>query len=72
MKSSIVSERLCCNSLRRLAVVGSGMSCTYEAIHRGVWGLSRQLREMGVKKGSRVALWGYNSIQSIRLKEWPA
>ena len=45
----------------RLAIVGNGGSCTYEDMRKGILGLAGKLREMGVGKGSRVALWGYNS-----------
>ena len=45
----------------RLAIVGNGGSCTYEDMRKGIMGLAGKLREMGVGKGSRVALWGYNS-----------
>ena len=45
----------------RLAIIGNGGSCTYEDMRKGIMGLDGKLREMGVGKGSRVALWGYNS-----------
>lgn len=45
----------------RLAIVGNGGSCTYEDMRKGIRGLAGKFREMGVGKGSRVALWGYNS-----------
>ena len=45
----------------RLAIVGNGGSCTYEDMQKGILGLAGKLREMGVGKGSRVALWSYNS-----------
>ena len=53
--------RLCRDYPGRLAIVGDGGSCTYEDMHRGILGLEKRLREMGVKRGSRVALWSYNT-----------
>ena len=53
--------RLCRDYPGRLAIVGNGASCTYEDMHKGIHGLARRLREMGVGQGSRVALWSYNS-----------
>ena len=61
MNRNLLSMRLCHEHPGRLAIVSSGTSCTYEEMHQGIWGLSKKLREMGVKKGTRVALWGYNS-----------
>lgn len=61
MKSSLLSARLCRKYPERPAIVGNGVICTYEDMEKGVWGLSKRLGEMGVGKGSRVALWGYNS-----------
>ena len=55
------SSRLCRNYPGRPAIVGGGSSCTYEDMLRGISGLSRKLRDTGVTRGSRVALWGYNS-----------
>ena len=55
------SSRLCRTYPDRPAIVGSGKSCTYEEMHRGIASLSKKLREMGVAKNTRVALWGYNS-----------
>ncbi|MBE6818887.1 MAG: hypothetical protein E7517_07015 [Ruminococcaceae bacterium] len=60
-QSALFSRRLNRNHLDTPAIVGNGTSCTYAELHRGINGLSKKLREMGVKKGSRVALWGYNS-----------
>ena len=62
-KSSLFSSRLCRTYPERPAIVGSGKSCTYEEMHRGIAGLSKKLREMGVEKNTRVALWGYNSAE---------
>ena len=53
--------RICRDYPGRLAIVGNGGSCTYEDMNKGIRGLEKRLREMGVKKGSRVALWSYNS-----------
>ncbi len=61
MKSSLLSMRLCRDYPGRLAIVGNGASCTYEDMRKGIRGLEKRLREMGVKQGSRVALWSYNS-----------
>ena len=61
MKDRIFSMRLCRDYPGRLAIVGDGGSCTYEDMHRGILGLEKRLREMGVKRGSRVALWSYNT-----------
>ena len=46
---------------QRPAILGDGKSISYEQLHRSIALLSIRLREMGVRKGSRVALWGYNS-----------
>ena len=62
MNSSMLSARLCRDYPARLAIVGSGESCTYEEMHSGIRALARKLKEAGVTKGSRVALWGYNSV----------
>ena len=61
MKNSLFSMRLCRDYPGRLAIVGSGESCSYEDMFKGIRGLERKLREMGIKQGSRVALWSYNS-----------
>ena len=61
MGNSLFSSRISREYPGRLAITGSGGSCTYEDFHSGIRGLSGRLREMGVGKGSRVALWGYNS-----------
>ncbi len=61
MENSLFSTRLCRDYPGRMAVVGNGESCTYEDMHRGILGLAKRLRAMGVKRGSRVALWSYNS-----------
>jgi len=59
--SHLFSSRLCREYPGRLAIVGNGGNCTYEDMQKGILGLAGKLREMGVGKGSRVALWGYNS-----------
>ena len=61
MENSLLSMRLCRDYPGRLAIVGNGQSCTYEEMHRGILGIEKRLRAMGVKQGSRVALWSYNS-----------
>ena len=61
VKSDLFSARLCRSYQGRLAIVGSGYSCTYEDMDKGIRGFAGQLRKMGVIKGSRVALWSYNS-----------
>ena len=61
MKSSLFSEHICREHPGRPAIVGSGGSCTYEELQKRILGLANRLREMGVRKGSRAALWGYNS-----------
>ena len=61
MKNSLLSMQLCRDYPGRLAIVGNGGSCTYEDMRRGILGLEKRLRAMGVKRGSRVALWSYNS-----------
>ena len=61
MESRLLSTRICLNYPGRPAIVGNGGSCTYEDMLKGIRGLEKRLREMGVEKGSRVALWGYNS-----------
>ena len=62
-QSYLFSSRLCTAHPGRPAIVGNGKSCTYEEMHRGIAGLSRKLREMGVAKDTRVALWGYNTAE---------
>jgi len=59
--SNLFSSRLCREYPGRLAIVGGGAGCTYEDMLKGISGLTSALRKMGVEKGSRVALWGYNS-----------
>lgn len=59
--TSLFSSRICGDYPGRLAIVGNGENCTYEDMRKGILGLAGKLREMGVGKGSRVALWGYNS-----------
>ena len=61
MKNNLLSMRLCRDFPGRPAIVGGGWICTYEDMQNGIQGLARKLREMGVEKGSRVALWSYNS-----------
>ena len=61
MESRLLSTRICRDYPGRPAIVGNGGSCTYEDMLKGIRGLEKRLREMGVEKGSRVALWGYNS-----------
>jgi fatty-acyl-CoA synthase len=61
MTGNLFSMRLCRDYPGRLAIVGNGGSCTYEDMGKGIRGLEKRLREMGVQKGSRVALWSYNS-----------
>ena len=61
MASSLFSEHICREHPGRPAIVGSGGSCTYEELQKRIIGLANRLREMGVTKGSRAALWGYNS-----------
>ncbi len=60
-KNALFSSRLCRDHPGRPAIVGDGKSCTYAEMYRGISGLAEKLNEMGVEKGSRVALWGYNS-----------
>jgi len=59
--NSLFSSRISEDYPGRLAIVGNGGSCTYEDMRKGILGLAGKLREMGVGKGSRVALWGYNA-----------
>ena len=61
MNSPLLLNRICRDYPGRPAIVGSGDSCTYEDLITRIRGLAKKLREMGVEKGSRVALWSYNS-----------
>ncbi|MBQ9008445.1 MAG: acyl--CoA ligase [Clostridia bacterium] len=61
MENSLFSARLYRDNPDRTAIIGNGSSCTYGDMHKGILGLSQKLREMGVEKGTKVALWGYNS-----------
>ena len=61
MNGNLFSMRLCREYPGRPAIVGNGGSCTYEDMYKGIGGLAQKLKSMGVGKGSRVALWGYNS-----------
>ena len=61
MNGNLFSMRLCREYPGRPAIVGNGGSCTYEDMYKGIGGLARKLKSMGIGKGSRVALWGYNS-----------
>ena len=60
--ASLFSEKLFSEQPERIAVVNGADSCTYGQLHAGVAALAQKLREMGVTRGSRVALWGYNSV----------
>ncbi len=60
MASSLLSIRISRDYPGRLAIAGNGGSCTYEDMLKGIRGVEKKLREMGVGKGSRVALWSYN------------
>lgn len=44
-----------------VAVVTHGNSYTYREFHASVAGFAAHLRSMGVSRGDRVAIWGYNS-----------
>ena len=57
----LFSNRLFRDCPDRPAIVADGYRCTYREFHRGVDGLCGRLRQMGVEKGSRVALWSYNT-----------
>ena len=61
MNSNLLSARICSEYPERIAITDADGSCTYAEMERGIRGLCRKLREMGVRKGSRVALWGYNT-----------
>ena len=61
MKVDLLSTRLCQDHPDRLAIVSNDGNCTYGEMRKGILGLEKTLRDMGVKKGSRVALWSYNS-----------
>ena len=61
MNSNLLSARICREYPERIAITDADGSCTYAEMERGIHGLCRKLREMGVRKGSRVALWGYNT-----------
>ena len=60
-RNYLFSNRLSREYPGRMAVVGNGRQCTYEEMHKGIAGLSGKLSELGVQKGTRVALFGYNS-----------
>ena len=55
METRLLSARICRDYPGRPAIVGNGGSCTYEDMQKGIRGLERRLRELGVEKGSRVA-----------------
>ena len=61
MENRLLSARICRDYPGRPAIVGNGGACTYEDMLKGIRGLEKRLREMGVQNGSRVALWSYNS-----------
>ena len=61
MENRLLSARICRDYPGRPAIVGNGGACTYEDMLKGIRGLEKKLREMGVQNGSRVALWSYNS-----------
>ena len=65
MSKHLFSSQLCREYPGRLAIVGGGAGCTYEDLYKGISGLAAKLQEMGVGKGNRVALWGYNSANWI-------
>lgn len=59
-KSNLFSAKLSREFPDRPAIVGDGAICTYEEMHSAIEGLCKKLKDMGVKRGSKVALWSYN------------
>ena len=60
-KNALFSANISTKYMHHSAIVGNGQEMTYEKLHRNISFLTGRLRKMGVQKGSRVALWGYNS-----------
>ncbi len=61
-KSNLIYDRLNNEHPDSLAIVSGEESCTYRQLKKGIDATSRMLKKMGVRKGSKVALWGYNSV----------
>lgn len=57
----LFSENICTKYPDKPALVGDGFSYTYAEFLHAIAAYSKVLANKGVKKGSRVALWGYNS-----------
>lgn len=57
----LFSENICTKYPDKPALIGDGFSYTYAEFLHAIAAYSKVLADKGVKKGSRVALWGYNS-----------
>ncbi len=57
----LFSEMLTNGDDARLAIVSGHESVTYQQFYAAVAGFAAHLQQMGLVKGDRVALWGYNS-----------
>ena len=60
-KKHLFSGNICTSFPDRPAVVGDGFSVSYAELNHSIAAFSKVLSDKGVKKGTRVALWGYNS-----------
>ncbi len=63
--SKLFSANLCREYPDRPAIIAGGYSCNYGEMHSGIDGLCKKLQGIGVKKGSKVALWSYNCANWI-------
>ncbi|MCR5755560.1 MAG: acyl--CoA ligase [Acetatifactor sp.] len=61
----LFSAKLCKEYMDRPAIISDSAMCTYERMYRAIDGFATKLSEMGVEKESRVALWGYNSVNML-------
>lgn len=57
----LFSEMLSPTVSEPVAIASEGKSVTYREFYAAVAGFAAHLQEMGLAKGDRVALWGYNS-----------
>ena len=59
--SFLFSSNICTKYPERPAIVGKGFSYSYSEVLHSINAFSKVLTDKGIRKGTHVALWGFNS-----------